>query len=62
MKLGAKRNDDRQIVYRRIDIFTEAKATDTNTDKATNPSIVKETVIDLLVEIAQRLWHTVQHS
>src|SRR6218665_420927 len=46
MKLGAKRIDARQIVYRRIDFSTESKAA------TTNLSIVKETVIDLLMEIA----------
>src|SRR6218665_191960 len=46
LKLGTLLIDPRQIVYRRIDILTETEVT------ATNPSIVKETVIDLLIEIA----------
>jgi len=46
MKLGSQRNDASQIVYRRIASLAEAETT------ATNPSIVKEKVIDLLMEIA----------
>src|SRR6218665_1243637 len=43
---STQRNDARQILYRRIDSSTETEAT------ATNPLVVKETVIDLLMEFA----------
>src|SRR6218665_674197 len=46
MKLGSQRNDASQIVYRRIASLAEAETT------ATNPSIVKKKIIDLLMEIA----------
>ena len=46
MKSGTQRSDSRQIVYRRMDSLTEAEAS------VTNLSIVKDTVIDLLMEIA----------
>src|SRR6218665_2502740 len=45
-KLVTQRKDVRQLVYRRIDILTETEAT------GTIPSIVKATVIDLLMEVS----------
>jgi len=46
MKSVTQCNDAKQIVYRRIDFSTDRGAT------ATHPSIVKEVVIDLMMEIA----------
>src|SRR6218665_3908627 len=46
LKSRTQRSDVRQIVYCRVDSLTETEAT------ATNPSIVEDTVIELLIGIA----------
>ena len=46
LKYGTQRNDARQIVYQRKDFLKETET------RVTNFSIIKETVIDLLMGIA----------